>query len=216
MSCKSQLTGLLLISSVIATSSALAASGNRQLFKATSTLKPLHITGRVLRAGDLPGFVPKQRPTTVISVAAWNKVAPSGGIDVEARLRRAGFVAAVTEDLEWTGGNDRGALSAVVRLGSAKAARTEIAQQIRDFADQPHRGGVKNNTPFAVPGIPGASGWTSTGNDGFTGHNIIFADGPFTYLVGVGWGVRVTDTPTRVLIAAATTLYKRVHGRPAP
>ena len=217
MSRKSHVSALLLISSVIATSSALAAGGNTQLLKGTTTLNPLHITGRVLRAGDLPGFVPKERPTTVTSAVAWSKVAPSGGVDVGARLRQARFVAAVREDLKWTKGSDRGALSAVVRLGSARAARAEIAQQVRDFAGQLKRGVVKTSTPFAVPGIPGSSGWTATGNDGTSGHNIIFTDGPFTYHVGVGWGTQVTNPPTRAqLIAAATTLYKRVHGRPAP
>ena len=49
------------------------------------------------------------------------------------------------------------------------------------------------------------------------GHDIIFADGPFTYHVGVGWGPQVRDTPTREqLVAAATTLFRRVHARPAP
>jgi hypothetical protein len=216
MSRKSHVSALLLVSSMIATSSALAVGGNTQLPKGTA-LEPLHITGRVLRAGDLPGFVPKERPTTVASADAWSKVAPSGGIDVEARLRQARFVAAVREDLKWTKGSDRGALSAVVRLGSPKAARAEIAQQVRDFAGQLKRGAVKTSTPFAVPGIPGSSGWTATGNDGTSGHNIIFNDGPFTYHVGVGWGTQVTNPPTRAqLIAAATTLYKRVHGRPAP
>lgn len=182
-----------------------------------SAVKPLRITGRVLRAGELPGFVPKERPAAVTSVAAWNKVAPSGGIDVEARLRRAGFVAAVREDLEWTKGSDRAALSAVVRLGSAGAARAEIAQQVRDFAAAPNRGRVKTYTPFAVPGIPGAHGLTLTDDRGGEGHNIIFADGPFTYLIGVGWGAQAKDPPTRAqLISTATTLYKRVHARPAP
>ena len=152
-----------------------------------SGVKPLPITERVLHANELPGFVPKERPAVVASVAAWNKVAPSGGIDVEARLRRAGFVAAVSEDLNGTSGSYHAALAVVVRLGSPEVARAEIAQQVRDFADLPNRGRVKTQRPFSVPGIPGASGWTGTGSDGSAGHNIIFADGPFTYLVGVGW-----------------------------
>jgi hypothetical protein len=186
--------------------------------RSDATVKPLHITGRVLRANELPGFAPSERPATVASVASWNKIAPSGGIDIEARLRRAGFVSAVSEALRPTSGSDGGALSVVVRLGSAKAARAEIAQQVREYADQPNRGIVKTYTPFAVPGIPGAHGWTNTGGDGFgNGHNIIFADGPFTYLVGVGWRSQVKNPPTHAqLIAAVTTLYKRVHGRPAP
>ena len=155
--------------------------------------KPLPITGRVLHANELRGFAPSKRPATVANVSSWNKIAPSGGIDVAARLSRAGFVAAVREDLVWTKGSDRGALSAVVRLGSARAARAEIDQQVRDFAALPGQGRVKTSEPFAVPGIPAASGWTATGNDGTRGHNIIFADGPFVYHLGVGWGMQAKD-----------------------
>jgi len=169
----------------------------------------------VLCAGELPGFARKECPPTVTSVGAWNKVAPSGGIDVESRLRRAGFVAAIREDLDWSGGGDRAALSAVVRLGSAKAARAEISQQLRDFADQPNRdNNVKTYTPFEVPGIPGARGFSSTSTGG-AGHNIIFADGPFTYHIGVGWFAQVKNPPTRAqLIAATARLYKRVRALP--
>ena len=178
--------------------------------------KPLSLAGRVMRVGEFPGFVPKQRPSALTDVAAWNKVAPSGGVDVRARLTREGFIAGVREDLTWTKGNDRGALSAAVRLGSAKAARAEIAHQLRDFAAEPGKRGVLTYRRFAVPGIPGAFGFTKTAKDG-AGHNIIWADGPFTYHVGVGWGAQVTDKPTQAqLIAAARTLYLRVHGRAAP
>jgi hypothetical protein len=108
-----------------------------------ATGKPLHITGRVLRANELSGFVPKERAVPVLSVVDWNEIAPSGGVDVEARLRRAGFIAAVREDLKWSSGSDRAALSAVVRLGSAEAARAEIARVVRDFAEEPKSGRVK-------------------------------------------------------------------------
>jgi hypothetical protein len=178
--------------------------------------KPLSLAGRVIRAGEFAGFVPKQRASALTDVAEWNKVAPSGGVDVRARLTREGFVAGVREDLIWTKGNDRGALSAAVRLGSPKAATNEIAQQLRDFhAEVGHRGVLRYNA-FSVPGIPGAHGFTKTAKDG-AGHNIIWADGPFIYHVGVGWGPQVTDKPTEAqLIAAARTLYSRVHGRAAP
>jgi hypothetical protein len=181
-----------------------------------TTGKPLPLAGRVMRAGDFPGFVPKQQPSALTDVAAWNKVAPSGGIDIRTRLTREGFVAGVREDLAWTKGNDRGALSAAVRLGSPAAARTEITEQLRDFhAEVGHRG-VLTYSAFAVPGIPGAHGFTKTAKDG-AGHNIIWADGPFTYHVGVGWGPQVTDKPTQAqLISAAKTLYSRVHNRTAP
>ena len=184
--------------------------------RSETTVKPLHITGRVLQANELPAFAPAERAGVVTNVTAWNKVAPSGGVDVTIRLRKAGFVAAVREDLRWTKGTNRGALSAVVRLGSAKAARAEIAQELRDFAHEPGSRGVLTYTPFPVSTIPGARGFSKTASDG-AGHNIIFADGPFTYHVGVGWGPQVKDPPTRAqLIAAATSLYMRVDGRPAP
>ena len=181
-----------------------------------ATGQPLPLAGRVLRAGEFPGFIPKQQPSALTDVAAWNKVAPSGGVDVRARLMREGFVAGVREDLTWTKGNDRGALSAAVRLGSPTAARAEIAQELRDFhAEVGHRG-VLTYTAFAVPGLPAAHGFTKTATDG-AGHNIIWADGPFIYHVGVGWGAQVTDKPTQgQLISAARTLYSRVHGRAAP
>lgn len=208
----SRATGALVTTSLIVVALLpLAAQGSSR-----TTGKPLPLAGRVLRAGEFPGFVPRQQPSALTDVAAWNKVAPSGGIDVRARLSREGFVAGVREDLTWTKGNDRGALSAAVRLGSPKAARAEIAQQLRDFAAEPGRRGVLTFTRFAVPGIPGAFGFTKTANDG-AGHNIIWADGPFTYHVGVGWGAQVTDKPTQAqLISAARTLYLRVHGRAAP
>ena len=148
------------------------------------TGRPLPLAGRVLRPGEFPGFVPKQQPSALTDVAAWNKVAPSGGVDVRARLTREGFIAGVREDLTWTKGTDRGALSAAVRLGSPKAARAEIAAQLRDFRAEIGHRGVLTYTAFTVPGIPGAHGFTKTAKDG-AGHNIIWADGPFTYHVAL-------------------------------
>jgi len=41
---------------------------------------------------------------------------------------------------------------------------------------------------------------------------VFFTDGPYLYLVGVGWAVGESHAPTRAgLIAAATKLYTRVH-----
>jgi hypothetical protein len=177
---------------------------------------PLGIQGRILKNGELAGFAANAPAVTRIALADWAKVAPSGGINVTERLRRAGFVVGVREDLVWTHGSDRGALSAVVRLGSATAARAEIAQQLRDFAGEPKRGRAKSYTAFPVPGIPGAHGFTLASADG-SGHNIIFSDGPYTYHLGVGWGKQAPNPPTRAqLITAAKILYNRVHSRPAP
>jgi hypothetical protein len=177
---------------------------------------PLGIKGRVLKSGEFAGFTAKAPAVVVINLDDWVKIAPSGGINVRDRLRRAGFVAASREDLVWTKGTDRGGLSAVVRLRSAQAARNEIAQQIRDFANEPSRGRAKSYTTFPVPGVPGAHGFTLTTQQ-TSGHNIIFADGPFTYHLGVGWGNQAGNPPTLAqLITAAKALYARVHARPAP
>jgi hypothetical protein len=177
---------------------------------------PLGISGRVFKNGELAGFAAKAPAVTVLDLGDWAKVAPSGGIDVTARLRRAGFVAGVREDLIWSKGTDRGGLSAVLRLRSATAARAEIAQQLRDFAGEPHRGRAKSYAAFSVPGIRGAHGFTLT-TDETSGYNVIFADGPFTYHLGVGFGNQASAPPTRAqLITAARALYERVHSRPAP
>jgi hypothetical protein len=177
---------------------------------------PLALTGRVFADNELAGFAAKRPPVSLTDISAWAKVAPTGGIDVAARLRHAGFVAGVREDLIWTNGNDRGALAAVVRLGSPGAAQAEIAQQLHDFAGEPHRGRAKTYAAFPVPGIPGAHGFALTTAE-TSGLNIIFADGPYTYHLGVGWGNQVTNPPTRTqLIAAVGRLYRRVHPRPAP
>jgi hypothetical protein len=67
-----------------------------------------------------------------------------------------------------------------------------------------------------VPGIPGAHGFSNTTTGG-SGHNIIFADGSFTYHIGVGWFPQAKKPPTRAqLITATARLYKRVRALPAP
>jgi hypothetical protein len=207
-------SALALLAGLVLVLAANAAAGAAA--RSTTAGKPMYIGDRVLRAGELPGFSPRDTPKPVASVAAWNKIAPSGGLDVRARLRAAGFVSGVREDLRWRSGDDRGALSVVVRLGSAGSALSEIARELRDAADEPNRGEATAYKPFAVPGIPGAHGFSLPASD-HTGENIIFADGPFIYWIGAGWGNQVRDPPTQAdLIHAANILYGRVHGRPAP
>ena len=182
---------------------------------ADGAAEPLSMPGRVLRAAEFPGFVPTERPTVVRDLAEWAKLYKPAGADAEHRLRREGFVSGVREDLRATTHSDsRGALSVVIQLGSAGAARAELAGQARDFASSPDRGTVKTSVPFAVPGIPGARGFTLTTSDSM-GLNIIFADGRFVYFVGAGWGLDAKQPPTRAqVISASTTLYRRVRGRP--
>jgi hypothetical protein len=169
---------------------------------------------RVLSANELVGFDPTGPATVVRDVNAWAKIAPSALTNVRSRLRRAGFVAAIREDLK-ARTNDRGALSIVVELASARAARAELARQLRDYAAEPLHAPAQTYTPFSVPGIPGAHGFTGR-NPSTVGVNVIFSDGPFDYHVGAGYGTNAHDPPTRgQVISAAAKLYRRVHGRPA-
>lgn len=72
-----------------------------------------------------------------------------------------------------------------------------------------------NYAAFPVAAIADARGYRLRDNGG-SGDNVVFADGPFVYLVGVGSaGTARTGSTRAQLIAAATRLYKRVHGHPA-
>jgi hypothetical protein len=176
------------------------------------TVAGIRLQDRVLRADELSGFTPA-RSQSKDDPGEWAKIAPGALVNVEQRLRRAGFVGAVREDLA-AASDDRGALSIVIRLGSAAAARAELARQRHDYATESTRLAGHTYAPFAVTGIPWAQGFVSRDPDGGTGINVIFADGAFVYHVGAGWGRGASNPPTqRALIQAATHLYERIHGR---
>ena len=66
---------------------------------------------------------------------------------------------------------------------------------------------------FVVAGIPTASAFR-LGTSSSGGDNILFTDGRFLYFVGIGWSTG--GKPARAaLIAAARSLFERVHGHPA-
>ncbi len=178
---------------------------------------PLPLSARVLRAGEFKGFRPAQ---TTLYKKARNWISDGTGLtrtQVAARtvrLKRGGFVALLSERLIATSGvRDRAALSWVMQLGSARAARTELAAAVRDSAADGRRTGHRY-VAFRVSGIPGARGFRLT-SPGSAGERVMFADGPFVYLVGTAWDPFTNHPPARVkLLAAARTLYRRVHGRP--
>lgn len=172
----------------------------------------LQLKDRVLRANELAGFrtAELQRVDTIDD---WKKIAPGAFINLEQRLRHEGFIAAVREDLKGESG-DRGALSIVVRLRNGREATADIKQQLHDYATEGSRLSGHTYASFPVDSIPGAHGFVSTDPSGGTGINVIFADGAFTYHVGVGWGRGADKPPTKgVVIRAATRLYARVHGK---
>jgi hypothetical protein len=66
-------------------------------------------------------------------------------------------------------------------------------------------------TAFAVAGIPAAQGFALSGR-GTAGYNVVFSDGPYVYLVGIGYRADTAKHPSNAqAIASATALYRRVH-----
>jgi hypothetical protein len=68
---------------------------------------------------------------------------------------------------------------------------------------------------FRIPGVPGAHGIAAKQKDG-EGYDVHFSDGAFYYDVGA-FTIDPKGPPTAADVAAAATrLYRRVHGRSAP
>ena len=100
------------------------------------------------------------------------------------------------------------------QLGSPVSARAELATTFGDYKAQNVASGG-SVSQYAVPGVIGALGYRVAGS-GHVGENILFADGPFLYLVGEGWAAGDKHPPTRAqLEAGVRRLYERVHGHPA-
>jgi hypothetical protein len=143
----------------------------------------------------------------VRDVNAWlSGEGPTRAADAS-RLRRLGFVAGVGENFVTAASPGGAGLSLVEQFGSSQAARQELAAQVK----APPGGTYK---AFAVAGIPGARGFDLS-SGGSAGANVAWADGPFYYLVGAGSAQGAAHPPTHAqVIAAATVLYRRVHGHP--
>ncbi|HVM56932.1 MAG TPA: hypothetical protein VMT74_05675 [Gaiellaceae bacterium] len=196
---------------VLAGVSTLAASSG-----AAAASQPLPLRARVLQAGELAGFRPDHGLARYPSAALWVQsdptLSPAQRAAEVARLRREGFKGLAQQF--YAHGTTQEGVSWVMQLGSAAAARAELATSFDKYRTQDIAMGARF-TPYAVAAIPGARGYGLRGG-GQAGENVFFADGPFLYLVGVGWPTAGAHPPTRAgLIAAATRLYKRVHGHPA-
>jgi hypothetical protein len=174
---------------------------------AAASPRPLPLSARLLRAGDFPGFTleaPRSLKTAKAWVAGDTSLTPAQAGAQVARLTREGFKEVLVEYLDDTQG-PRNGVSFVMQLGSAASARAELAAEVR------YEKAYHAPLTFQVSTIPGAVGFGGSG-----GENVVFADGPFLYLVGNAWGARSTRNPRHAaLIEAATKLYQRVHGHPA-
>jgi hypothetical protein len=175
--------------------------------------KPVPLSSRVIAHGEFVGFGPfgPSDLHTFRSAAAFlaqyqQAATPSQLSAWVALLHREGFVAVVVEQLGSLTAH-RGGLSWAMELGSPASARSEVAHEVTE--DQTH-GPVSR---FRLGGIATAFAFR-LGTNSSGGDNILFSDGRFAYFVGVGWDS--SGKPARAgLIAAAQSLYKRVHGHPA-
>jgi hypothetical protein len=156
--------------------------------------------GATLRAGDLAGFAPQGYRPPATSPQSWTaEYPPAQRAPEAARLKAAGFVAGISEQLSPTNGGGE-AVSVVEQFRSDRRAADEVVTQLNQAVG-------RHESAFAVPGIPGARGW------GFGGKaldaNVVFAVGAYYYLVG--FGSSGVGAPTRAqLITAAQRLYSRL------
>lgn len=174
---------------------------------AAASPKPLQLSARLLKRGEFPGFTleaPKSFKTAKAWIAGNTSLTPAQARAQVGRLTREGFKEVLAEFLDDAQGPHTG-LSSVMQLGSAASARAELAAEVR--YETTYHAPLK----FRVSTIPGAVGFGGGG-----GENIVFADGPFLYLVGNAVLGSTAHNPRHAaLIEAATKLYQRVRGHPA-
>jgi hypothetical protein len=178
---------------------------------------PLQLRARLIEQGEFVGYRPESATQSYRTAAAWVSAGPHVPTTQRsaeiARLRREGFEELLSEFLD-RGSERQSGLSWVMQLGSAAAARAELKVDLAENKSETTMGGGTYTT-FSIPAIPVAEGYRVAGG-GSVGENVFFADGPFLYLVGQGFSSADKSPPTRAgLIAAVTTLYRRVHGHPA-
>jgi hypothetical protein len=187
------------VGAVIVCVTAVAGTG---VVLADAATPPMPLYERVLQAHEFPGFFSNFCPVVETGAGRW----AGTQLSVDA-LRENGFVAGIREELRSTA-LAADALSVAAQFRSTQAARAEMEHELAASH-------VGSFVGFAVQGIPGARGFTRSSGDS-KGYNVMFTDGLFQYLVGAGFATNARKPPTRAeVIAAATTLYRRVHGHPA-
>ena len=161
------------------------------------------IRGHVLQAGELAGFQPHGHRVLGINANSWVEglgIPPEDKANELERLEKEGFVAGILEQLAPMNGGPAKGLSVVQEFQTPEAASFELQNQLKQLAKL-------GATSFAVTSIPGGHGYAE--------HSLInveFADGPYYYDVGARWPPGTSDGPSRAaLVAAAASLYKRVH-----
>jgi len=155
---------------------------------------------RLIVRAELPGFTSPICPSVETNASRWAR----GNLSVD-QLRRNGFVAGLRQTLH-SNRLDADALVSVALFGSAHDARIEIANEIASA-----RRSAGSFAPFPVASIPTARGFALR-SPGIAGYNVVFADGPYVYLVGIGFVAGTAKHRSNgQTIATATALYGRVH-----
>jgi hypothetical protein len=165
-----------------------------------------NLSGRVLQAGELAGYAPEGARVLGTNAASWVGglgLSPAERASETSRLERLGFVGAVRERLGPAGGPGE-AYSIVLLFRSPRAARTNLATEARALTPG-------SNVVATPEGIPGSRGFTIT-SGGITRANVLFAVGPYYYLVSSSFPTGAKNAPELFpLITAAKHLYARVH-----
>jgi hypothetical protein len=187
------------------------------VFSAGALAEPasLPFRARVLQPGELPAFKVVYRDTYE-TAERWAAASPSADKAISswwaAKLRRDGFRRAFFQNMRSAAVDGGDAESWVAEFRSRDAASAELLVTLHASALIHAKTGTHSRA-FAVNGIPGAHGFHNERPNSW-GDNVLFADGRLIYLVGIGTRKAALDPPKReTLLAAATRLYKRVHGR---
>jgi len=161
--------------------------------------------------GELHGFNVAE-PATATNPQAWVAVNqfPAGERAATAgRLRRLGFTGGVREDLAWAAPSAPGSgppaaagLSIVEQFHTPAGARSELTAELP---------ALEPGTPITVAGVPGASGYSSSGG-GQDFANVLFTSGPDLYLVGAEWPTTFKGKMSvQYLVTAVQREYQRTH-----
>jgi hypothetical protein len=168
---------------------------------AAPTTKPVPLTARVLKTGELPGFKVHGPPRLAFASATFARLV--GEPSLGPKLAKAGFIRGAFETLLAKG---VGAYSVTLEFRTAQGARSRLAKQFQeDLA-----GGVKSRT-LSVSGVPGAKAAVLS-SPGLAQAEVLFADGRFLYIVTTLSQGGTATLRQQALATAARTLYQRVRG----
>jgi hypothetical protein len=168
--------------------------------------KPLPLRARVIERGEFGPLSPAGSPKLYRRATSWVSIPGSGLTRPQIKawlttLERNGFEQALLQPL---GRPERG-VSWVMQLASSAAAKDAFTTTYLVLI--PHVGALRT---FSDPAVPGSRGWESSGG-GYDGRNILFADGPFIYLVGQAWVHGAAPPPRSEILGSVTHLFRRVH-----